>query len=118
MKVECHSMLLSLLYFRLTGNIDRTRNAPDRHRRDIEWTTCGLSQRAAEVEDVTVFPDVVFAFQPLEVLGLGLFERAGACYVIKRGPPGPDEALGKIGVDLAGGEHGARPTFEVPAADL
>ena len=61
-------------------------------------------KRAAEVDDVTVFHDVVFPFQPLKVLGLGLLERAGAGDVIKRGDLGPDEALGQIGVDLAGGE--------------
>ena len=74
--------------------------------------------RAAEIDDVAVLDDVFLAFEPLQVLGLGLLDRAGLLEVVERGDLGADEALGQVGVDLAGGLDGGGPALEVPAADL
>ena len=73
---------------------------------------------AAEVDDVAVLDDVFLALEPLQVPGLGLFEGAGGVEVVERGDLGADEALGEVGVDLAGGLDGGGPALEVPAADL
>ena len=77
-----------------------------------------LSQSAAEVDDVAVLDDVFLAFEPLEVPGLGFLEGAGGGHVVVGGDLGADEALGQVGVDLAGGLDGAGAPLEVPAADL
>src|SRR5215470_11579848 len=76
------------------------------------------SKRAAEVDDVAVLDDVLLAFEPLEVLGLGILERAGCAKVVEGGHLGADESLGQVGVDLGGGLDRAGPAFEVPAPDL
>ena len=50
--------------------------------------------------------------------GLGFLDRAGLLEVVEGGHLGADEALGEVGVDLAGGLDGVRAALEVPAADL
>ena len=52
------------------------------------------------------------------MLGLGLLDRAGLVKVVEGGDLGADEALGQVGVDLAGGVDGGAAALEVPAADL
>ena len=63
---------------------------------------------AAEVDDVAVLDDVFLAFEPLQVPGFGLFEGAGCLELVECGDLGADEALGEVGVDLAGGLDGVR----------
>ena len=72
----------------------------------------------AEVDDIAVLDDVFLAFEPLKVLGLGFLERAGLVEIVEGRDLGPDEALGDVGVDLAGRFDGVRAALEIPAADL
>src|SRR4051794_12502837 len=77
-----------------------------------------LLQPAPEIDDVPVLDDVILALEPLEVPGLGLLEGAGGGHLAVGGDLGAYEALGEVGVDLAGGLDGAGASLEVPAADL
>ena len=51
-------------------------------------------------------------------LALASLTRAGLVEVVEGGDLGADEALGEVGVDLAGGLDGGRAALEVPAAHL
>ena len=70
---------------------------------------------ATEVDDVAVLDDVFLAFQTLQMPGLGFLDRSGLEKVVVGGNFGADEALGEIGVDLAGGGNGCGAALQVPA---
>src|SRR5215207_11243717 len=72
----------------------------------------------AEVDDVALLHDVVFAFEAEEALLAGGGVGAGAGEVVVGDDLGADEAALDVGVDGAGGLRGARAAGDGPGAHL
>jgi hypothetical protein len=95
-------------------NVSRAAAREGASQKETAW----LAPSSQNVHDVAVLHDVRLSFQPVDAVVLGLLHRADFLEVVVANHFRADEALGEIGMNLAGAFNGIRAALQAPGPAL